>query len=163
MLLTLVSSLGATLAFAPVPLDYKRSAPTTASTPTQLQIFDNLGVDKIFEESGALGKGITVGKVQIAIQVSGAERTSPSSIFSVLNKQARNNDDIDQYDDDYEDGYGDSQLSKMCHETCLALLRCSDNWIAACSDSEWFKESDAGKAESVYNLWGDREATKVSL
>ena len=48
----------------------------------------------------------------------------------------------------------------MCHEVCLALLRKSDTWIAACSDSEWFKEQDMGKAESRYNQWADREACK---
>ena len=49
---------------------------------------------------------------------------------------------------------------KMCHEICLGLLRKSDDWIAACSDSEWFKEQEMGKAESTYNLWADREACK---
>ena len=48
----------------------------------------------------------------------------------------------------------------MCHEICLGLLRKSDDWIAACSDSEWFKEQEMGKAESTYNLWADREACK---
>ena len=93
--------------------------------------------------------------------MSGDERTSPNSIFAVLEKHARNNDNIgSSYDDDYEDGYGDSKLSKMCHEICLSLLRSSDNWISACSDSQWFKEQDVGKAESLYNLWADREACK---
>jgi len=77
----------------------------------------------------------------------------------MLEKHARNND-VSGYDDDYDEGYGDSQLSKMCHEVCLALLRKSDNWISACSDSEWFKDKDMGKAESVHNLWSDREACK---
>ncbi len=48
----------------------------------------------------------------------------------------------------------------MCHQVCLSLLRKSDDWIAACSDSQWFKGEEAGKAESLYNQWADREAAK---
>jgi len=131
----------------------------STSSSTGLQFFE--GLDKAFEDSGPLGKGITVGKVQVALAVSGAERTSRDSIFAILEKQARNNGDIgSSYDDDYDEGYGDSHLSKFCHEICLALVRKSDNWVAACSESEWFKEQDMAKAESVYNLWADREACK---
>ena len=142
-------------AFAPIPLT------RSSSTATQIHLFDRINLDKVFEDDGPLGKGVQVGKVQVALQVSGDERTSPNSIFAVLEKHARNNDNIgSSYDDDYEDGYGDSKLSKMCHEICLSLLRSSDNWISACSDSQWFKEQDMGKAESLYNLWADREACK---
>ena len=148
-------------AFTPTPLSStsskKRQDTTTISSSTQLHLFENLGIDKVFEDSGPLGKGITVGKVQVALQVSAEERTSPNSIFGVLEKHARNNDHISSYDQDYEDGYGDSALSKMCHEICLSLLRSSDNWISAGSQSEWYKQDDAGKAESTYNLWGDRK------
>jgi uncharacterized membrane protein len=42
----------------------------------------------------------------------------------------------------------------------LALLRRSDDWVAACSASEWFKQDDAGKAESLFNDWANREAAK---
>jgi len=48
----------------------------------------------------------------------------------------------------------------MCHATCLGLLRKSDDWIGACSDSKWFKGDDGSKAESLYNQWADREAAK---
>jgi len=153
----LILSLAAlSAAFAPTP---PLNRINDAASSTRLHLFDGLG--KAFEDAGPLGKGITVGKIQVAIAVSGAERTSSDSIFAMLEKHARNNDDIGSaYDDDYDEGYGDSQLSKMCHEVCLALLRKSDDWISACSDSEWFKEQDMGKAESVHNLWADREACK---
>jgi len=102
-----------------------------------------------------------VGKMQVALRVSGAERTSSDSIFALLENQARNSNGVgSSYDSDYDEGYGDSHLSKFCHKTCLALLRKSDDWISACSDSEWFKQDDMGKAESKYNLWADREACK---
>ena len=143
-------------AFTPILLSISSKRQETISS-TQLHLFENLGIDKVFEDSGPLGKGITVGKVQVALQVSAEERTSPNSIFGVLEKHARNNDNISSYDSDYEDGYGDSALSKMCHEICLSLLRSSDNWISAGSQSEWYKADDAGKAESTYNLWGDRK------
>ncbi|KAL7534101.1 hypothetical protein ACHAXR_008366 [Thalassiosira sp. AJA248-18] len=153
---TILSLAASSTAFSPAPLNGQYSS---SSSSTRLHFFE--GLDKAFEDAGPLGKGITVGKVQVGLAVSGAERTESDSIFAMLEKHARNNDDIgSSYDADYEDGYGDSELSKMCHETCLALLRKSDNWVSACSDSEWFKEQDMGKAESLYNLWADREACK---
>jgi len=132
---------------------------TTTSPSTHLHLFD---LEKAFEEEGPLGKGITVGKLQIALNVNALERTSKDSIFAILEENARagNDEDDDGFDDDYEDGYGDSHLSKMCHQVCLALLRKSDDWIAACSESKWFKGGDYGKAESLYNQWADREAAK---
>jgi hypothetical protein len=148
-------------AFTPILLSTS-SKKRQDTTTTQLNLFENLGIDKVFEDSGPLGKGITVGKVQVALQVSAEERTSPNSIFGVLEKHARNNDNISSYDSDYEDGYGDSALSKMCHEICLSLLRSSDNWISSGSQSEWYKQDDSGKAESTYNLWGDRK-DRVSI
>lgn len=157
LLFSLVASCGA---FAPAPLVRQDFASSSSGSSTRLHFFE--GLDKAFEDAGPLGKGITVGKVQVALSVSGAERTASDSIFAVLERHARESDDDvgSSYDDDYEDGYGDSQLSKMCHEICLALLRKSDSWISAASDSTWFKEQDMGKAESVYNLWADREACK---
>ncbi|KAL7502121.1 hypothetical protein ACHAWX_000463, partial [Stephanocyclus meneghinianus] len=116
--------------------------------------------EKAFEEEGPLGKGITVGKIQIALSLSGPERTSKDSILSLLENSARNSEDTLGYDDDYEDGYGDSHLSQMCHKTCLALMRKSDDWIGACSESKWFKDENGSKAESLFNQWADREATK---
>ncbi|KAL7473150.1 hypothetical protein ACHAXS_013545 [Conticribra weissflogii] len=144
------------------PLHQQRP-PTIRRTPvpsSRLHLFD---LEKAFEEEGPLGKGITVGKLQIALHVNALERTAKNSLFAVLEENARAaNDDSDDggFDDDYEDGYGDSHLSKMCHQVCLALLRKSDDWIAACSESKWFKGDDYGKAESLYNQWADREAAK---
>ncbi|KAL3756212.1 hypothetical protein ACHAWU_007163 [Discostella pseudostelligera] len=158
LILALATSSTAFVVPTPLTLRGFSSVSRNASSLHRLQIFK--GLDKAFEEAGPLGKGITVGKVQIALTVSANERKSNDSIFGVLEKHARNNGNNKSYDNDYEDGYGDSQLSKMCHEICLALLRKSDDWISACSDSEWFKEQDMGKAESVYNLWADREACK---
>lgn len=133
-----------------------------AKTSTEINLFDGFEnpLDKVFEEEGPLGKGITVGKFQVAINVPGSERTAKDSIFSKLAQHARADETSSGYDDDYEDGFGDSKLSKMCHDVCLTLLRQSEYWTAACSESEWFKESDAGKAESLYNQWADREASK---
>mmetsp|Transcript_9993 Transcript_9993/g.17082 ORF Transcript_9993/g.17082 Transcript_9993/m.17082 type:complete len:258 (-) Transcript_9993:168-941(-) len=156
MITTLFSVATPSMAFAP-------AFPTArTATSTELNLFDGFEnpLDKVFEEEGPLGKGITVGKVQVAINVPGSERTSKDSIFAKLAQHARTDDTNSGYDDDYEDGYGDSKLSKMCHDVCLTLMRQSDSWTAACSESEWFKESDAGKAESLYNQWADREASK---
>lgn len=140
---TLFSAATPSMAFAPA-LQTTRTA-----TSTELNLFDGFEnpLDKVFEEEGPLGKGITVGKVQVAINVPGSERTSKDSIFAKLAQHARADDTTSGYDEDYEDGFGDSKLSKMCHDVCLTLMRQSDSWCAACSESEWFKESDAGKAE----------------
>lgn len=48
----------------------------------------------------------------------------------------------------------------MAHEVCLDLLRRSDDWVAASSTSQWYKESYSGRAESTYNDWANREAIK---
>eukprot|EP00804_Cyclotella_cryptica_P005917 CCRYP_000192-RA/>CCRYP_000192-RA protein AED:0.01 eAED:0.01 QI:110/1/1/1/1/1/2/1165/258 len=143
-------------AFTPKPLT---NPIRSESSKTALNIFGE-AFEKAFEEEGPLGKGITVGKIQIALSLSGPERTSKDSILSLLENSARNSEDTLGYDDDYEDGYGDSHLSQMCHKTCLALMRKSDDWIGACSESKWFKGEDGAKAESLFNQWADREAAK---
>jgi hypothetical protein len=97
--------------------------------------------DKIFEEEGPLGKGITVGKVQIALI---ASERGPDSIFGGLERGAKNDDD----------------LPALAHDICLALLRRSDDWTAACSEGQWFKQDDAGKGERLFNDWANKEAIK---
>lgn len=100
----------------------------------------------MFEEEGPLGKGITVGKVQVALT---ASDRSANSIFGVLEKNARNA------------GSSNNQvLADLASDVCLGLLRRSDDWLAADSTSEWFGEKDAGKAESLFNDWANREASK---
>lgn len=113
------------------------------SSTTRLHLFDGIG--KFFEEDGPLGKGITVGKAQVALRAS--DRSS-SSIFGLLEKNAKSS------------GSSPAQLSRLASEVCLALLRKSDDWTAACSEYKWFGEKDAGKAESTFNDWANREASK---
>jgi uncharacterized membrane protein len=99
--------------------------------------------DKVFEESGPLGKGITVGKIQVALM----QDRSQNSIFSTLQQQTST-------------GTNSRALARMSNNVCLALLRKSDDWTAACSASQWFSLKDAGKAESLCNDWSNREAAK---
>lgn len=101
--------------------------------------------DKVFEEEGPLGKGITVGKVQVALM---APDRSKSSIFGLLDDAGRSSDDSSE------------GLAEMCNEICMALLRKQSDWVSAASDSRWFSAKDAGKAESQYNEWATKEATK---
>lgn len=115
------------------PLNYRQS---------RLNVFD-----KLFEEAGPLGKGVTVGKVQVALR--SPERGS-SSIFSILEEEARLTDGSPDPED----------LACMASSVCLALLRRTDDWVAACSTSEWFKQDDAGKAESLFNDIANTEAAK---
>eukprot|EP00529_Nitzschia_sp_RCC80_P030035 CAMPEP_0113474630 /NCGR_PEP_ID=MMETSP0014_2-20120614/18689_1 /TAXON_ID=2857 /ORGANISM="Nitzschia sp." /LENGTH=306 /DNA_ID=CAMNT_0000367495 /DNA_START=107 /DNA_END=1027 /DNA_ORIENTATION=- /assembly_acc=CAM_ASM_000159 len=117
---------------------------TTSSSSSQLSLFD-----KIFEEDGPLGKGITVGKIQIALQTPpGQDRTSPSSIFSLLE------------DHTSVDSNANEDLARMTNNVCLDLMRLEDQWVAACASSEWFPSKDSGKAESRYNDLSNLEASK---
>ena len=52
------------------------------------------------------------------------------------------------------------KLAQLANNVCLALLRKSDDWTAACSMSKWFSQNDAGKAESLFNDMSNREAAK---
>eukprot|EP00980_Cylindrotheca_fusiformis_P008247 scaffold1736_cov127-Cylindrotheca_fusiformis.AAC.61 len=101
--------------------------------------------DKLFEEEGTLGKGITVGRVQVALN---SPDRSDNSIFALLEDCAT------------DTGNEPEELSRMANDVCLALMRKSDDWIAACSTSQWFKGDDAGKAESYYNELANNEAMK---
>jgi hypothetical protein len=113
---------------------------TTTATTTQLYLFD-----KIFEEEGVLGKGVTVGKISVALR--SAER-SDSSIFGLLESHASDESDANE------------DLARMANNVCLDLMRKSDDWVAACSTSKWFSSKDAGKAESYYNDLANSEAVK---
>jgi uncharacterized membrane protein len=101
--------------------------------------------DKVFEDEGPLGKGITVGKIQVALT---AGDRSPSSILGLLERKARADDDS---------SYG---LARSAYDVCMALLRKEDDWVGACSQSQWFKGGDSGKAESTFNTWADKEGAK---
>lgn len=100
---------------------------------------------KLFEEEGVLGKGITVGKVQVALL---AQERGKNSIFGELERKSRST------------GGSSAHLAILVKEVCLALLRRSDDWTAACSESKWFKFSEADKAQAQFNDWTDAEALK---
>lgn len=107
-----------------------------SSSSTRLNLFD-----KIFEEEGILGKGITVGKVQVALN---SPTRGPDSIFGILEREAND----------------DKSLAELTNVICLALLRQSDNWIGSTGTSEWYGQNDAGKAESKFNDFANKEAAK---
>lgn len=109
---------------------------------TALDLFD-----KVFEEEGPLGKGITVGKVQVALL---ADDRGKDSIFGLLESNARWVEGDDEA----------SSLADLSHEVCLSLLRKRDSWTAAASTSKWFSAKDYGKAESLFNDWSNAEAAK---
>ena len=117
------------------------SSSTTRTRTLALGLFN-----KLFEESGPLGKGITVGKVQVALS---STTRGPGTVFAQLEQSSR-----------LGSSSRPSDLSRLANEVCLELLRKSDDWIGACSTSEWFRQDDAGKAESLFNDWANREASK---
>jgi len=92
-----------------------------------------------------LGKGITVGKIQIALRSSDR---SDSSIFGLLEDHANLDSDANE------------DLARMSNDICLDLMRKSDDWVSACSAGKWFSGKDAGKAESYYNQLSNDVATK---
>ena len=106
------------------------------SSSTRLNFFD-----KMFEEEGILGKGITVGKVQIALN---SPNRGPDSIFGILEREAKD----------------DKSLAELTNAICLALLRKKDDWIGAAGTGEWFSQNDGGKAESKFNDYANKEAFK---
>lgn len=118
-----------------------RSLKSDGSHLTPLALFD-----KLFEEEGPLGKGITVGKVQIALLTSDRSR---SSIFGVVKDAVAEHSVGTSYD-----------LACLAQKVCLALLRRKDSWTAASSHSQWFKEEDSGRAESTFNNWVNGETVK---
>lgn len=103
--------------------------------------------DKMFEEEGALGKGITVGKIQVALLV---DVRGKGSIFEMLE------DNASWIQDDDEPG----SLADLAHDVCLTLLRKKDSWTAACSTEEWYSANDYGDAEAKFNEWANTEAAK---
>jgi len=111
-------------------------ASTTAATTPRFQPL--FLFDKLFEEEGPLGKGITVGKISVALI---SEDRGKDSIFGLLEDNAR------WIAGDDEAG----SLADLAHEVCLSLLRKQDSWTAASSDSKWFGADDYGKAESLFN------------
>jgi uncharacterized membrane protein len=136
---SLLAGLAVTGAFAFAPR-LQRNVVSSLSRTTRLQMFD-----KLFEEEGMLGKGVTVGKIQVALI---SPDRSSSSIFSLLEDHAMNTGDQPQ------------ELARMANDVCLDLMRKSDDWVAACSTSKWFKYGDVGKAESYYNDLANTEAAK---
>jgi len=137
----LLASGNVALSFAPRSSGFSSATPTSSTSSSALSLFD-----KFFEEEGPLGKGITVGKVQVALMTTDR---SKNSIFGDLKRTVDEHSVGTNYD-----------LACLAQQTCLALLRRKDSWTAAASTCQWFKEDDSGKAESTYNDWANREAVK---
>jgi len=118
---------------------------STGSSRNGSSLTQTFMFDKLFEEEGMLGKGITVGKVQVCLR---SPDRGARSIFGLLEDHA------DLNSNDNED------LARMANDVCLDLIRKSDDWVSACSSSKWFSGKDAGKAEGYYNELANDVATK---
>jgi len=100
-----------------------------------------------FESAGPLGKGMTVCQIQVSLN------TPNRKGFSILGQI---NDKVERTNTDSAAG-----LASLVSEVCLALLRKSDDWVAACSESTSFQGSSApGKAESLFNKMVTKELSK---
>lgn len=128
----------------------------------RLGLFDNLknpfegvknpldGISSPFEEATALGKGMTVVRLQVALE---ARDRSSSSILGTISSKAAS-------------CYPESprSLAQLVSEVCLALLRKEADWVAASSESKVFQGLDQtaaeDKAESHYNRMLTKELSK---
>lgn len=105
--------------------------------------------DKLFERNGLLGKGLTVGKVQVALRLPGSIESK--NIFpDVLAANVSEGSRLHKPD----------ELAQFANEVCLGLLRKSSHWVAACSTSQWFREREHGSAERFFNDLVNVEASK---
>mmetsp|Transcript_16090 Transcript_16090/g.36194 ORF Transcript_16090/g.36194 Transcript_16090/m.36194 type:complete len:194 (-) Transcript_16090:715-1296(-) len=119
------------------------SVVSSSSSTSVLHFFD-----RIFEEEGPLGKGITVGKVQVSLF---CPQRSSSSILSVLEKSSAAADLAPD---------SNRALSKLVSDVCLGLMRREEDWTGACSEKKWYAGKDAAKAERQFNSWSNKEASK---
>ena len=115
---------------------HRQSRFGTGGTSTCLRLFD------FFEEAGPLGKGITVGQVSVCLR-------RPSSIIGKISSIAKSNS-----------GTTPGALSGLASQTCLALLRSSDDWVSACGKKTKYGSKQGGKAESDFNRLASRLASK---
>jgi len=118
-------------------------APSITVAAIRLQPLHLFG--KLLEPQGILGKGITVGIVQVALMALDRGNTS---IFHDLERKARST------------GGSAAHLALLAQHVCLALLRRRDDWTAAHSASQWFSFRDAAKAEDLFLEWARQEALK---
>jgi uncharacterized membrane protein len=100
-----------------------------------------------FEEAGPLGKGMTVCKLQVALEA--PDRKGFSILGQINNKVERTNTN------------SPAGLASLVSEVCLALLRKSDDWVSACSSTTTFQGRSApGQAESLFNKMATAELSK---
>lgn len=103
-------------------------------------------------ESGSLGSGATVVKVQIALDSSWDD---PGNIMDILNGLATRNVR------DRGILTGRTELSSLLSETAITLLRRKDSWSAAAIDGERFSGGDGGsKAEPLFQRMVVQERSK---
>lgn len=108
-------------------------------------IFD--GIRNPFEEATALGKGMSFFKIQVALD---CDDRSPSSILGMMAAKADN-----------ANTNSARGLATLVSDICLVLLRKSDDWTAASSETMIFQGKEAdGKAESFFNSQVNRELAK---
>lgn len=97
--------------------------------------------------SGALGNGVSVVKLQLALSV---RDRSDSGFLGQLKAIAERAETGSR-----------GGLSAAVGETCMALLRRQNDWVAANSKFEYFKPRSSERAEAVFNSYAIDERSKV--
>ena len=101
----------------------------------------------IFEESTALGKGVTFCRLQVCLESAGRGR---GSILGTLASKANSAST--------ETAFG---LAKLVSDVSLELLRRPDDWVACATEAVTFQGSTAeAKAEQFYNQQVTKELAK---
>ena len=158
-----LTCVGTALGFAPGPsLSPKvlshtigvRSARAHRSQPLYMGLFDKIPnplkdvkLSDPFEEATVLGKGVTVVKLQVALDT---PDRGPKSILRLLEAKANaaNTDTA----------WG---LACLMSDVSMELLRKSDDWVAACSQTTAYQGRDApDKAETAFNRMLTTELSK---
>jgi uncharacterized membrane protein len=104
------------------------------------------GVSSPFEQATALGKGVTVARLQVALE---AKDRSKSSILGTMASKAAN-------------CFPDSprSLATLVSEVSVALLRRESDWVAAASECKVFAGLDQTAAEDKAEAYFNRALTK---
>lgn len=123
--------------------------PPRPRTVAQPPLTRHAGLLDMFGDDGpdtALGKGVTVAKVQVAVQCAGRGRGSVLGNLGTLGER------------DCDSARG---LSSLVAEVSLELLRRCDDWVGGASSVRTFKGGDAeDQAESAYNRMVTSELAK---
>ena len=100
-----------------------------------------------FDDSGSLGSGATLMKIQVALDDDWSSKGNIMDTLSVVSSK-------------YSDLSSRSALSQLLSDTSLALLRKSADWNAVAYDGEFFRGGNSREVEPAFQRVAVRERSK---